>query len=273
MGNFPDYQTILIVPEQKFYRVRLNRPEIKNSTDTLFFTELNDVFDRMETDSNCRMVVIEGTSKVFCTGMNFDSLGEMDLPSNNTEAVPFSSQYIDTLRRMTLFPKIIISKVEGQVLAGGVGLIAASDIVVCSPTATFGLSEAIWGLIPAMVIPYLIRKIGVQKAQWMTLTTNIINAEKALEFGLVDELVEHPDDAIRKYLLKISRLSPVTIGTIKDYFRKAWIIDSAMEQRAVDLISTLMSDSTINANIARYQTDGTFPWEGKRSQLSSAVVD
>jgi polyketide biosynthesis enoyl-CoA hydratase PksH len=263
MGNFPDYQSILITVEQKCYRVRLNRPEIKNSTDTLFFTELNEVFDRAETDSNCAMVVIEGSAEVFCTGMNFDRLGEMDLASNSDEATTFSSQYIDTLRRMTLFPKLIVSKVEGQALAGGVGLVAASDIVVCTATATFGLSEAIWGLIPAMVIPYLIRKIGVQKAQWMTLTTNTINAQKALEFGLVDELVERPDDAIRKYLLKSSRVASSTVATIKDYFRKAWIIDGAMERRAVDLISTLMSDRTVNANIARYQVDGSFPWEAR----------
>ena len=93
-----------------------------------------------------------------------------------------TQMYMDTLRRITLFSKVVISCVDGQVLAGGVGLVACSDLVIATSKAEFGLSEALWGLLPAMVLPYLIRKVGVQKAYFMTLTTIRISVEEAKRY-------------------------------------------------------------------------------------------
>jgi polyketide biosynthesis enoyl-CoA hydratase PksH len=155
---------------------------------------------------------------------------------------------------------VVIAKVEGQVTAGGVGLVAASDLVISSTGATFGLSEMLFGLLPACVLPFLIRRIGFQKARWMTLITQGIPAQRALEIGLVDEVGENPSDILRRNLLRLTRLERDTIGNLKAYMSKLWIMDNQTQKLAVDMITSLIESDLVQKNIKEFISTGSFPW-------------
>lgn len=185
------------------------------------------------------------------------------LPEQKNRMSEWSSYYMELLKRFALSSKIIIAEIDGQVMAGGMGLIAASDLVFATPKSQFSLSEALWGLLPANVLPYLIRRIGFQKAYVMTMTTQTITGVEAYAIHLVDELSDHLDDTLRKYTMRLARINEQTIHDMKTYFRKMWIIDEKMEQTALFELTRLMQEPRIQNNIKEFIEHGKLPWEMK----------
>ncbi len=259
LGNF---DTILAKESPFGLTVTLNRPERRNSLNALLIQELSQVLDIAEQNPEWKFVVLEGQQGLFCTGMDLESYAASALPADaDAENADSSAQYMNLIRHFTLIPKIIISHVDGEVTAGGVGLAAASDLVIATPRSQFALSEALWGLLPAMVTPCLIRRIGFWNAYQMTLTTKTISAHEAYEMHLADEITESPKDSIRRLWLRLRRLDHKTVGNIKQYFRKMWIITEQTEKTAVSETSRLMADPGVRKNIENYVRHRKFPWE------------
>lgn len=254
------YQTLLVADIPQGISITLNRIEHRNTLNSLLITELHQALDHAETHSACKIIVIKGQQRIFCTGMDFQEVAQSGL-SNADDIKQFVEHYMALLKRFALMPKIIIACVDGQVMAGGVGLVAASDIVFATSQSQFTLSEALWGLLPANVMPYLIRRVGFQKAYTMTLTTQALSAAEAKASHLVDEVNDQLDETLRKYLLHLSRLDKQTIHDIKNYFRKMWILDNSMEKTAIDELTRLLSESRIQNNIKHFVEEGKFPWE------------
>lgn len=261
------YETIIVKEITGGISVIFNRLEHQNSINELFLKELNNALDLAEKEPSCRILVLEGQEGIFCTGMDFNeaALAYENADSNSSQATGvenfISSFYMETIKRFSLSPKIIISKVDGKVMAGGVGLAAASDLVIATPRSQFSLSEALWGLLPACVIPYLIRRVGYQKAYKMTLTTLAVSAQEAYDMNLVDELSENPDDSIRRFWLRIGKLEEATISNVKQYFRKMWFVTDQMEEVAVSEISRLVAHPKVRDNIENFVKYQKFPWE------------
>ena len=173
------------------------------------------------------------------------------------------SEYMRLLKRFTLSSKVIISRLDGKVIAGGVGLVAASDIVISTERTELSLSEALWGLLPCCVIPFLIRRVGFQKAYFMTLTTKPISTREAQAIHLVDELADHLDETLRKLTLRLNLLDDDIIVDMKRYFQKMGGITSEMEQAATTEFARLATQPHVQQNIANYVARGIFPWERK----------
>lgn len=247
--------------DEGLYSIRLNRPEHKNSITATLVSELQHALGMLEELSACRVIVLEGTGGYFCTGMNFQAFtdGEDDAPGDS--AAPPSVDFLQTMKRIGELSKMVIAKVDGQVLAGGVGLMAACDYVVASPRSTFALPEAIWGLVPALVSPYLIRRTGYWQAYKMTLTTLPLSSEEALGCRLADEVTADPDASILRLYRRISRITPQTVKEIKGYFRQMWIINETMEHAAVAEIDKLTASAEVRENIQNYVRYKRFPWE------------
>lgn len=237
---------------------KLNRPNRRNPIDDAMLRELHAALDAAEANAECRVLVLEGSEGSFCSGLDFSAVEAAE-----TGGAPGSSStlYMQLLSRFASSCRIVIAKIEGQVLAGGVGLVAASDFAVCTPASTFALSEALWGLLPACVLPYLIRRVGFQKAYTMTLTTRTVPAPEAASIGLVDEMSEQPADTIRRWLLRLAKLHPDTTRDLKAYFRTLGPITDAVEQDAVSEIERLLCEPRVRGNIERYVRRGEFPWE------------
>ena len=252
------YRTIEVKRMRGALEIRIDRPEADNSINDTLLTELKLSIAAAEADPEIKVIVLAGNETHFCTGMDFQAVAE------NGSENPFvddSDSYYEVLKMLTTSSCIVIAKVEGKVNAGGIGLVAASDVVVAGQDAVFSLSEALFGLIPACVMPFLIRRIGHQKAQWLALTTQTINVGRAYELGLVDEYADQVSDLVRRNLLRINRLENETIGMLKNYMTKLWIIDSQTRKLAVDEISELMKSSRVQVNIKNFVEKGKFPWD------------
>jgi polyketide biosynthesis enoyl-CoA hydratase PksH len=117
------------------------------------------------------------------------------------------------------------------VRAGGVGFVAACDIVLADESATFALSELMFGVFPACVLPFLVRKVGVQKSHYMTLTTMPISVQDASASGLVDAYSEDSESLLRKHLIRLSRLSNSAVSEYKKYMHQ--LNDILMRSRSL----------------------------------------
>lgn len=253
-----NFETLLVSQTNNRINVVFNRTAQNMSLNIKVLEEMNLLMDEVDNEPSCRFLILEGQQGVFCTGMDFE-----EAVRNRGDGVIDTNQnlFMQTLKRFALSKKIIISNIDGQVMAGGIGLAAASDFVIATPRSQFSLSEALWGLLPACVIPYLIRRVGFQKAYMMTLTTLPVSAEQARQMNLVDEVHDNPADIIRRFSIPLSRLHEKTIGDIKQYFRKMWMIDDEMEVNAIQKISSLVTDDQVQNNIREFLDHQVFPWQ------------
>lgn len=251
------YSTIQTRIQRGVCFIKLNRPAAKNSINSTLVAELLDVLAQTEQDASIKVLVLEGNAQHFCTGMDFNAVSK---GGSQAALAQDKNGYYNMLKHLATCSKVVVAKVDGQVNAGGMGLVAASDMVISSQRATYGLSEALFGLLPACVMPFLIRRIGVQKAQWMSLMTGGITAQRAYEIGLVDDLNSNTSDTLRRSLLRLTRLETHTIKDLKDYISKLWIISEATQTLAVDKITSLVQSEKVQNNIKNFVEKGIFPW-------------
>ncbi|WP_136667787.1 enoyl-CoA hydratase/isomerase [Flavobacterium sp. H122] len=252
------YKNIKVSEQRNIITIQLYRPEANNSINGFLIKELMMVLVQIESNPEIKVVVLEGLPDVFCSGMDFKTIYKNDSESLIGDD---PNKYYDLLKHFSLCSKIIVAKVEGKVNAGGIGLVAVSDIVIADEKATFGLSEVLFGLLPACVIPFLIRRVGYQKAQWMTLISQGISAERAHQIGLVDEVSTNVNEVVRKNLLRLTKLETDTIKDLKDYMSKLWIINQQTQQLAVDKIYSLLNTEKVQTNISNFVENGKFPWD------------
>lgn len=246
------FQTIQVSEKPLAIVAKLNRAAKKNSINGIMIGELIEVLTNAEKMPGIKAVILEGEAGLFCTGMDFSE------GRNEHSATPES--YMGLLKKLSGCGVITIAKVDGTVAAGGVGVVAACDLVVSTVQSEFSLPEALWGLLPCCVIPYLIRRVGYQKAYAMSLTTQTITAEEAKRINLVDILTEETDDSIRKLMIRMGKIERETISTLKAYFRKMWILDNGMQETAVAEIEKLIADPMVRKRVSQYVSNQQMPW-------------
>jgi methylglutaconyl-CoA hydratase len=182
--------TVLVKKNLPSGTVILNRPDKRNALSRQMLEDLAQAFDDLHQERMVRAVILTGAGTAFCAGMD---LGEMQATSEQPDA--FSQwhadamQYRELLDTMLHFPKPIIAAVNGPVVAGGAGLMLASDIVIGTPDAKFGLPEPRRGIVAGMVSPLLVFRIGASQAANLLLTARTIEAAEAHRIGLYHEIV------------------------------------------------------------------------------------
>jgi polyketide biosynthesis enoyl-CoA hydratase PksH len=236
--------------------IRIQNGE-KNCINAKLIDELTSALEECEKDSN--VVVLEGNDKYFCYGADFAQISDNTVNKTGTNANP--ATLFDLWKKMSEMPCIIISHVQGAVNAGGVGFVSASDIVIASPDAAFSLSELLFGLMPAMVMPFLIRRIGYSKANFMTLTTRAIDCNQAKDFGLVDILSDNSTADLRKLLARISKIPKDGIARYKRYVNKLSPIHEDIRTKAIDANLEVFTDEVNLKRIADFTLSGKYPWE------------
>src|SRR5258707_11653825 len=176
------YQTIQVRIQEPICFIQFDRPDKNNTISAQLIDECHQALALCE--KSITLIVLEGTPEVFCFGADLQGLNEGVATGRSTDQDP--QPLYDLWERLAMGPYVTIAHVRGKANAGGVGFVAASDIVLADETAQFGLSELMFGLYPACVLPFLIRRIGFQKANYLTLMTQPISAKQACEWGLVD---------------------------------------------------------------------------------------
>src|SRR6478735_5533180 len=171
--------------------VTLNRPEIHNAFDETLIATLTETFVMLDDDRDVRVVVLAGAGRSFCAGADLNWMKRM-AAFGDAENLRDATALAAMLRALHALSKPTIARVHGAAYGGGVGLIAACDIAIAVPEATFALTEAKLGLIPATIGPYVIEAIGARQARRFFLTAERFGAAEALRIGLVHEVAALP---------------------------------------------------------------------------------
>ena len=201
--------------------ITLQDPEHGNLLDPQRVEELAAAFERSVRDPQARAVLLRSAGAAFCLGMDLGRLAAQGARSGRAEAKRAVGRYSDLLAAMFRAPLPVACLVQGEVKAGGVGLVCACDIVVATEAASFELGEVIFGLIPANVLPYLLAlRVPPQKARYLVLSSMRITAPEALRLNLVDELLPSTQLAelrLREIFGRLLRSSPRALSQAKDF--------------------------------------------------------
>ena len=168
--------------------VTLNRPEVRNAFNDEVIAELTACFQDLGTRADVRCIVLAASGTAFCAGADLNWMKRM-ADYTREENLADAGALAEMLRVVYACPKPTIAKVQGDVYAGGTGLVAACDVAVSSDTAGYCLSEVKLGLIPATISPYVIRAMGARAAHRYFLTAERFSAAEALRIGFVHAVV------------------------------------------------------------------------------------
>lgn len=168
--------------------ITLNRPDVRNAFNDDVIAELKNAFIEAAQAMDVRCVVLAALGPAFCAGADLNWMRRM-ADYTRDENLADAGQLAAMLRAIYECPKPTIARVQGDVFAGGLGLVAACDMAVSVDTATYCLSEVKLGLIPATISPYVIRAMGARASHRYFLTAERFSAAQAHRLGLVHEVV------------------------------------------------------------------------------------
>jgi methylglutaconyl-CoA hydratase len=203
--------------------VELNRPDVRNAISDTTVAELTAWAEAIASDRTVRAAVLSGAGKVFCAGADLTWFTAMAgyTPEQNLRDAQLGARLFDLLDSL---PCALIGRVHGAALGGGSGLASVCDIVVAADNAVFGFTEVKLGIIPAMIAPYALAKIGRSAARELFLTGMRFDAQRAREIGLVHAVVPATelDSRVERYVSEILSAGPDAIADAKRLLREIW---------------------------------------------------
>jgi isohexenylglutaconyl-CoA hydratase len=179
--------------------------------------DLRQVFTDLRDDRSVRAIVLGGAGGTFCAGGDLKEMqaaftGDDSGEAGRTEAFDHLLAAVNTA------PQVVIARVEGAAMGGGFGLVCVSDVAIASTDALFGLPEVRLGIVPALISPYVIQRVGLTTARRLMLTGARFGGEKALDYGLVHEVVDRSklDERIDSVLTDVRAASPDALAACKE---------------------------------------------------------
>src|ERR1051325_9822899 len=182
------YKTLLVEEAGGVLSVTLNRPEVHNAFNDELIAEAIDLFGG-EAVRGARAVVLRGTGPNFCAGADLNWMSRM-VNYSRDENVRDSALLAKMYALIDECPLPVIGRIQGAAIGGGVGLVAVCDVAIAAKDCKFGLSEVKLGILPAVISPYVIGKIGRSHARALFLTGERFDVERALRIGLVHRVVD-----------------------------------------------------------------------------------
>jgi len=228
--------------DPRIARLVLNRPDVRNAWDGEVVSLLQRALRDVASDDSVRVVELSGEGPAFCAGADLE---EMKRVANFTmeENRRDSAELAQVFRALDELDKPVVARVQGAALGGGTGLVAACDVVVAAEGAVFGTTEVRLGIIPAVIAPYVIRKIGESHARAWFLTGERVGADEARRVGLVHHVVPEKDlvKATKAVIDAILLGGPAAVAEAKRLVRAvrtmpsreaaAWAIQRMAERR------------------------------------------
>jgi methylglutaconyl-CoA hydratase len=251
----PMAESIRLVVSEGIARVTLARPEARNAFNAETIEHLHDVFARITAADDVRAVVLAGEGKVFCGGADIgwmrESL-ELSFDANVADAERMS----DMFRAIDNCPKPVIGQIHGAALGGGAGLAAVCDVAIAADDTVLGFTEVKLGIIPAVISPFVLAKIGTSHARALFLTGERFDARRAKHIGLVHEVVPPVElgAAVEHCLEELFTAGPAAVRAAKLLIRR--VIDNDYDD-----------SRAITARAIAQQRIGTEGQEGLRAFL------
>ena len=221
-------------------RVWLNRPEHHNALSVELASELTRALDELAHDEAVRIVVLGGRGPSFCAGADLAAMkasADASFEDNLAEATRLGRLFAG----LADFPKPVVGRIHGNALGGGVGLTAACDIPVAASDSVFALTEVRLGILPALISPYVIRRLGDRNAREYMLTGERFGAQQALHLGLVQHVVPASD------------------------------LDAKVEERVQALLAGAPRAQARIKNLLEFYADSS--WEGYREALPRTLAE
>jgi methylglutaconyl-CoA hydratase len=201
----------------------LNRPDVRNAFNEHVIDQLTRWAEATSHDPTVRCAVLDGAGKVFCAGADLTWMSKMvsythDENVRDAQAMSRMFSALDTL------PVPLIGRIHGAALGGGAGLAAVCDIVVCDEDAIFGFTEVKLGILPAVISPFALAKVGRSAARELFLTGMRFGAGRAKEIGLVHAVVPLPqlDAKVHEYVKEVLGAGPEGIAAAKALIPQVW---------------------------------------------------
>ena len=225
-----EFYRITYTIEKRIGTISLNWPEKQNALDDQMVSELTQAFVQTQRDATIKAVILRAEGDSFCFGMEhsyLERISKYDFNQNLQDSTDLMKlfQQIYTLR------KPVIALVQGEAIAGGCGLASICDFVIAArETAKFGYTEVKMGFIPAIVMIYLVRRIGEGRARELVLQGNLIDAEESFKLGLVSKVV--PSIDLEKTGMQlanelITNNSSTSMGLIKELLARVYGMETS----------------------------------------------
>jgi methylglutaconyl-CoA hydratase len=256
------YNTLLVEHSDGVLTVTLQRPEVHNAFNDELIAEAIDVFSNIDT-SVSRVVVLKGTGKNFCAGADLNWMSRM-VSYTREENVRDSSLLAKMFALINECPLPVVGRIQGAAIGGGVGLVSVCDIAIATTGTQFGLSEVKLGILPAIISPYVIGKIGETHARALFLTGERFTTERALRIGLVhrvEETEKELDAAVYETVTQLKTSGPEAVRECKKLIAHVATHDlTDAIPFTIDAISTRRVSEEGQAGMQAFLNKGLAPW-------------
>ncbi|MGS5087037.1 enoyl-CoA hydratase-related protein [Hydrogenophaga sp. A37] len=244
-------------------QVTMSRPAVFNAFDEAMIGELDTAFTELEADSSVRVIVLAGDGKHFSAGADLQWMQRASAASHEWNLAD-ARCFAGMLARIEACTKPTVARVQGAALGGGVGLTCACDVAVAADNASFSVSEAKFGILPAVIGPYVTNAVGKRQAKWLALTTTRIDATKALAIGLVQQVVplEALDAAVDATVQELLAGGPHAQAEIKQLFAQLQVGPITPEARELtaQTISRVRGTDEAREGFAAFLAKRPTPW-------------
>ncbi|MBK8597669.1 MAG: enoyl-CoA hydratase/isomerase family protein [Holophagales bacterium] len=220
-------------PRPGVARVVLDRPELRNAFDDVLIEKLTETFEALSSDDSVRVVVLAGEGKAFCAGADLSWMKRMVTygpEENRRDAAALAAMF----RRIDTCSKPVVGRIQGAALGGGAGLVAVCDVAVATEDALLGTTEVRLGIVPGVISPFVVRKIGESQARRWFLTGERFSSAEALRAGLVHAVVPESalDAEVDRVLDALLLGGPEALAESKELARRMGRlpIDEALEE-------------------------------------------
>jgi methylglutaconyl-CoA hydratase len=259
------YKTLRVGLTDGVLEVTLDRPDVHNAFNDELIAEAIDLFSNIDT-SAARAVVLRGTGKNFCAGADLNWMSRM-VTYTRDENVRDSSLLAKMYALIDECPLPVIGRIQGAAIGGGVGLVAVCDVAIAMSDSKFGLSEVKLGILPAVISPYVIAKIGASHARALFLTGERFEAERAMRIGLVHRVVdtvEALDAAVYETVTQLKTSGPEAVRECKKLI--AYVASHDRTDAipyTIDAIATRRVSEEGQAGMQAFLQKGLAPWIAK----------
>ena len=260
------YRTIEVKEKGPLAEIFLARPEVKNAFDEKLIEELTGAVRSIGGRKDIRVLVLSGRGDVFSAGADLGWMRKMAAYSYE-ENVADAARLADLMHTLYTAPAATIARVNGPTIGGGLGLVAACDIAVASSEAFFALREVRLGIAPAVISPYVIRKIGERNARDYFLTGRRMDAAAAERIGLVNEVAAPGalDEAVGRWVERFLRCGPEAVRAGKELIaRVAGEPTGELKAYTADLIARLRASDEGQEGFAAFFDKRKPSWDTEK---------
>lgn len=212
---------MIILEKDRITTIKLNRPRVRNALNPDMIIELIETLNSLKDDESIRVIILTGVGSSFSSGADLDwlkEIGEHSYEQNLSE----SAKFVELVNTIHNFPVPIISMVNGPAIGAGAGIALASDIVVASKTAVFGISEVAIGIVPAAIIPLVKSRLGETKSREYLITGERIDAQTASKIGMINYTVNDYklEDFTKEIAERIVKNGPKAVKRVREMITK-----------------------------------------------------